>query len=179
MLSSCEKSEEPRHEPEIAMARLLMDTTLGDPGYGQRYSVQKPETALKFTTRSLIAITTLSSILCLLLTNVQGQILNDGVAFFAPIILCGYLTWQFYSRPRNSSMLRSFITGAIGGLFGNLVWPTGLLIVLVLLGKADYIAAPGAIILACAAISFTVGGAMSAILTVGFPPPKDSLQSGV
>ena len=27
---------EPRHEPEIAMARLLMDTTLGDPGYGNR-----------------------------------------------------------------------------------------------------------------------------------------------
>ena len=30
------KQPEPRHEPEIAMARLLMDATLGDPGYGKR-----------------------------------------------------------------------------------------------------------------------------------------------
>jgi len=40
MLGCWVKSGEPRHEPEIAMARLLMDATLGDPGYGQRYSVQ-------------------------------------------------------------------------------------------------------------------------------------------
>ncbi len=26
---------EPRHEPEIAMARLQVDATLGDPGYGR------------------------------------------------------------------------------------------------------------------------------------------------
>ena len=131
---------------------------------------------MKFTTRNLLAIVTLVAILCLLLTNVQGPILTHGVAFYAPAILAAYLTWQFYSRPRNFSLLRSFITGALGGLVGNLLWPTWVLILLILIGKTDNIANPGVILLACVATSLAVGGAISATLTIGFPPPKDSLQ---
>jgi hypothetical protein len=36
MFPTAAKQPEPRHEPEIAMARLQMDATLGDPGYGRR-----------------------------------------------------------------------------------------------------------------------------------------------
>ena len=32
--------DEPRHEPEIAMARSQIDATLGDPGYGHRSGVE-------------------------------------------------------------------------------------------------------------------------------------------
>ncbi len=34
--SAAAKKAEPRHEPEIAMARFRMDSELGDPGYGYR-----------------------------------------------------------------------------------------------------------------------------------------------
>tara|TARA_R110002073_G_scaffold329790_2_gene512817 strand:- start:2868 stop:3002 length:135 start_codon:yes stop_codon:yes gene_type:complete len=31
---------DPRHEPEVAMVRLRVDATLGDPGYGNRYPTE-------------------------------------------------------------------------------------------------------------------------------------------
>ena len=132
---------------------------------------------MKFTIRNMLAITTLVAMISLLLSTVRGPILSDGVAFYAPIILGACLSWRLYSRGKSTSILRSFVVGALGGLLGNLIWPTGILIGITLFGNTENIALPPIMILSCVLAALATGGAFSATLTAGFPPPENSSSS--
>lgn len=119
---------------------------------------------MRFSTRNLFGFVALAAILSILYATARGPVLTDCVAFYVPMIICAALSWQFFLKGKPTSTIRSFATGALAALIGTMIWPTGLLIVMLFLGNPD--ALPS--LLECVAISLALGGTFASVLTLGF-----------
>jgi len=122
----------------------------------------------KPTKRSVFATLSLVLLICLLLGTVRGAILTDGVAFYAPIMVCGFLVWRFVVFPKHRARSFTFLAGAAGGLVGTLLWPTWILVWQMFTGTTDPGIMPLAMFFAICFIASILGGVVAMILSVGF-----------
>ncbi len=120
--------------------------------------------------RTRYALLLFLALVCFLLATVQGPILIDGVAFYAPIMLFAFLVWRLVVYRKNRSRSYMFLAGAVGGLFGTIVWPTGILMWMMLTGNVDHLETPLAILFAIFFVACLVGGTVAMLLSFGFEP---------
>lgn len=52
----------------------------------------------------------------------------QAAMFCFPVVLCAMISWFYVLHGRTNSILRSIFTGAVSGLIGTLIWPTGWMI---------------------------------------------------
>jgi hypothetical protein len=80
--------------------------------------------------RKVFGATVLVALLCTAITAPRVLGVPPSVASLAcaPVVVFAFLSWLFTLRGKPRSVTRSFITGAVSGLAGTLVWPTGFMI---------------------------------------------------
>ena len=125
---------------------------------------------MKPTNRILYAILVLLALIYFLFITVRGPVLTDAVAFYSPMMTGAFLAWRFLVFRKNRARSFTFLAGAAGGLTGTLVWPTGILVWLMLSGNTGEIPLPIVMFFACCFIASALGGAVAMILSVGFEP---------
>lgn len=124
------------------------------------------------------ALLALAALIFFLLITVRGPIFEDGVLYYAPIILGAFVAWRWkvfcfdQRRPRSYT----FLAGVVGGIVGTLVWPTGILIVLWVTGNASQIHMPVVLLFASLFIASSVGGVVAMILSSGFERETMSIE---
>lgn len=127
----------------------------------------------KLNKRNLGAILALILLSCFLLVTVRGPVLTDGVAFYAPIMILAFLVWRFVVFCKHRSRSYTFLAGALGGLLGTMLWPTWIVVGLMIV---DPQAMPTMFFAICFVASI-VGGAVALILSLGFdrqPAPNQT-----
>ena len=118
--------------------------------------------------RGLLACLTMLLIGWFLLATVQGPIWSDGVAFYLPIILFAFVAWALFVCHKQRSKSYTFLTGVVGGLVGTMVWPTGLLVAMILTNTADPRISPIVMLFAICFAASVLGGVVAMLLSFGF-----------
>lgn len=52
----------------------------------------------------------------------------QAAMFCFPVVICAMFSWFYVLHGRTNSILRSISVGAVSGLIGTLIWPTGWMI---------------------------------------------------
>jgi hypothetical protein len=90
------------------------------------------------------------------------------------VAVCTLLSWLFAFRGKARSATRSFVTGAISGLVGTLIWPSGYWI-WHCVTNMDHLQMGGIIVTFLGLLiigSMVVGAAIATTLTLGFTDPN-------
>ena len=132
--------------------------------------------AMKLPKRARYAILALLMLTGFLLLTVRGPVLTDGVAFYSPIMICAFLAWRFIAFRKNRARSYTFLTGAAGGLVGTLVWPTGILVGMMITGTADPKTMPLVMLFAIFFVASVLGGAVAMILSLGFDGKLEQVE---
>ena len=128
---------------------------------------------MKLEKRARYAILALLVLTALLLLNVNGPVWTDGAAYYAPIMVCGFLVWRFFVYGKRRSKSYTFLAGTAGGILGTLVWPTGILVALMVTGNADGVPVPVAMLFASLFVSSILGGVVAMLFSAGFDRTLD------
>jgi len=132
---------------------------------------------MNFTLRNMLGATALIAMACCLLTTPVYGPAHEAVAFYLPIIICSYLVWHFRVRHNSLSVLHAFGAGAVGGVFGTLLFPTGIIAGILIFGDSAGMEMGWTTVLVCLGAAILIGGILSATLTAGFSTAPNAYSS--
>ena len=132
---------------------------------------------MKLSKRARYSMLALVALTAFLLLTVQGPVLTDGVAYYAPIMVCAFLAWRFFVYGKKRSRSYTFLAGTAGGIVGTLIWPTGILVALMVSGNAGDVPMPLVMLFASLFVSSIIGGAVTMLFSVGFDRTLEPDQS--
>jgi len=134
---------------------------------------------MQFTNRNLIAVVSVVALICGMISAlIQFRFCNgvQAASFCSPVVVCSLLAWRLLLHGRGKSVPQGFIIGAVAGVIGTLIFPTGLFIYgYFTIAHGAGMILPAVMILMAA--SFLVGGLIAATLTLGFPALKRGSSS--
>ena len=128
---------------------------------------------MTITIRNLFGALTLVAILIPFLLprpNVASYMIVSSCVL--PVAFCSFVAWWLLLRSNKASIAKAFVFGALAGLVGTLIWPSGFLTWVLLNTGSGPGNASGFIIGILMIVlpeSIVLGGAIAATLTAGFP----------